>query len=71
MLDPSKVSLKFKPSKSGKAVIAYCEEYPEIQGNGANEEQATSSFWKQFNAKELEIEHEESERKKEEQKKAS
>ena len=71
-MDPDKVNLKFKKSKSGKAIIAYCDEYPEVSGSGTSEEQAIASFWKLFNAKQIEVEHEETLTKKvESEKKAS
>lgn len=65
-MNPDKVVLKFKKSKSGKAVVAYCDAYPDINGSGNNEEQAITNFWKLFNAKEIELEHEETLHKKEE-----
>jgi hypothetical protein len=64
MLDPAKVKLRFKPTKNQKATIAYCDEYPDIQGTGNDQAQATANFWKQFNAREIQLEHEATERKK-------
>ena len=63
-MDPDKITIKYKKSKNGNAVIAYCEEYPEIQGMGPSEEQATANFWKCFNNKEMSLEREASEKKK-------
>jgi len=70
-MNPDNVSLQFKKSKSGKAIVAFCDAYPDLFGTGNTEEQAISNFWKIFNAKQLELEHEESLSKKEAAKKVS
>lgn len=70
-MDPNKVALKFNPSKSGKAIVATCDEYPNVAGTGQTEEQATASFWRIFNSKQLELEHEATLHKKQDVKKAA
>ncbi|MEI8347983.1 MAG: hypothetical protein WCG27_10990 [Pseudomonadota bacterium] len=48
-MDMLKVILKYKMNAKGTHHIAYCEEYPQIQGIGPSEGQATANFWKAYN----------------------
>lgn len=48
-MDLTKVVLLYKMNAKGTHHIAYCEEYPSIQGIGPSQEQATANFWKAFN----------------------
>ncbi|MBF0315710.1 MAG: hypothetical protein HQK50_01880 [Oligoflexia bacterium] len=57
MMDPQKVSLKFKKNAKGSHTIAYCDEYPSVQGIGPSEGQAVANFWKAFNVVEDKAEH--------------
>ncbi len=49
-MEMDKVVLKFKLNAKGNTHIAYCDEYPQIQGMGPSEGQAIASFWKAFNS---------------------
>ena len=64
MMDPSNVEIKFKDNKKGTQVVAYCEEYPEIQGIGPNKDTAVRNFWRAFNNREAELEQTQTEEKK-------
>ena len=57
MMDINKVILKFKINAKGTHTIAYCDEYPAIQGVGETEDQATANFWKSYNTAESKQEH--------------
>ncbi|MBP5297053.1 MAG: hypothetical protein J6Y94_06955 [Bacteriovoracaceae bacterium] len=48
-MDMNKVELKLKMNAKGTHHIAYCEEYPSLQGIGPSEGQAIANFWKAFN----------------------
>ncbi|OFZ20713.1 MAG: hypothetical protein A2202_06125 [Bdellovibrionales bacterium RIFOXYA1_FULL_36_14] len=48
-MEMEKVILKHKLNDKGTHHIAYCDEYPQIQGTGPSPEQATASFWRAFN----------------------
>ncbi len=48
-MDMNKVSLKLKMNAKGTHHIAYCDEYPSLQGIGPSEGQAIANFWKAFN----------------------
>ena len=65
-MDIDKVVIKFRQSTKGNQTIAYCEEYPQLQGIGQNEGQATANFWKAFNNAESKMEHESTLKKKQE-----
>ena len=52
-MDIDKVVLKTKMNAKGTHHIAYCEEYPSIQGIGPSEGQAIANFWKGFNSAEM------------------
>ena len=56
-MDIDKVVLKFKKNPKGTATIAYCDEYPQVQGIGPDEGHATANFWKVFNSYESKQEH--------------
>lgn len=56
-MDMEKVILKFKKNAKGTHTIAYCEEYPTLQGIGPDEGHATANFWKAFNSAEMNAEH--------------
>lgn len=56
-MDIEKVILKFKKNAKGTHTIAYCEEYPTIQGIGPDEGHATANFWKAYNTAEMNAEH--------------
>lgn len=56
-MDMEKVILKFKKNAKGTHTIAFCEEYPSIQGIGPDEGHATANFWKAFNIAEMNAEH--------------
>ncbi len=64
-MDIEKVVLKFKMNAKGTHHIAYCEEYPQLQGIGPSEGQATANFWKAFNNAEVNISKQASVQKKE------
>lgn len=53
-MDLTKVVLLYKMNAKGTHHIAYCDEYPSIQGIGPSQEQATANFWKAFNKAESE-----------------
>lgn len=57
-MDMEKVILKFKKNAKGTHSIAYCDEYPELQGIGPTEGHAVANFWKAFNNAENKHEHE-------------
>lgn len=63
-MDIEKVVLKFKMNAKGTHHIAYCEEYPQLQGIGPTEGQATANFWKAFNNAEVSISKKASDEKK-------
>ena len=48
-MDIEKVVLKFKMNAKGTHHIAFCDEYPQVQGIGPSEGQATANFWRAFN----------------------
>ena len=48
-MDMNKVNLKLKMNAKGTHHIAYCDEYPSLQGIGPSEGQAIANFWKAFN----------------------
>ncbi len=56
-MDMEKVVLKFKKNAKGTHVIAFCDEYPSLQGVGPDEGHATANFWKAFNNAEMNAEH--------------
>jgi len=56
-MDIEKVILKYKKNAKGTHTIAYCEEYPSLQGIGPDEGHATANFWKAFNNEETKAEH--------------
>lgn len=56
-MDYSKVTIKTKLNKKGTHTIAYCEEYPEVQGIGPSEDQAIANFWRAFNNADLKESH--------------
>lgn len=70
-MDFSKVTLLTKLNKKGTHTIAYCEEYPEIQGIGPTEEQAVANFWRCFNNADQKESHNMTMAKKEESKKVA
>lgn len=57
-MDFDKVNLKIKMNAKGTHYIAYCEEYPQIQGVAPSEDLATQNFWRAFANLEDKIEHE-------------
>ena len=63
-MEAEKVVLKFKMNAKGTQHIAYCDEYPQVQGMGNSEGQATAHFWKAFNNSEDKMQHEATEKKK-------
>ena len=63
-MDIEKVVLKFKMNAKGTHCIAYCDEYPQIQGIGPSEGHATANFWKAFNGAEDKAAHSETLQKK-------
>jgi hypothetical protein len=71
-MDPEKINIKYKPNKTGSQVIAYCDEYPSLQGIGPSEGQATANFWKAFNKAEMmEVQEHNHQKKLEAEKKAA
>lgn len=64
-MDIDKITIKFRANKKGTATIAYCDEVTDIQGIGPTEEEATRNFWRAFNARESNMEHQETVKKKE------
>lgn len=58
-MDYNKVVLKFKMNDKKTHYIAYCDEYPEVNGIGPSEGHATVNFWKVFNSREEKQEHQE------------
>ncbi|MBF0297332.1 MAG: hypothetical protein HQK51_01345 [Oligoflexia bacterium] len=56
-MDFNKVILKYKMNTKGTHYIAYCDEYPSLQGIGPSEGHATANFWKAFNSIENKDEH--------------
>lgn len=69
-MDYDKVNLKTKPNKKGTHTIAYCEEYPNVQGIGPTPDQAIANFWRAFNNADLKEAHAETLAQKEEDKAA-
>lgn len=63
-MDIEKIVLKYKSTTKGDQVIAYCEEYPQLQGMGKDEGSATAHFWRAFNKMEDTVAHEETLKKK-------
>ncbi len=63
-MDIDKVVLQYKMNAKGTHYIAYCEEYPTVQGIGPSEGHATANFWKAFNKLEALTEHEHTQTKK-------
>ena len=70
-MDMNKVRLKFKMNAKQTHHIAYCEEYPEIQGIGPSEGQATADFWRAFNNAEDKNAHQATQQKKQKEKVAA
>ncbi|MBF0359431.1 MAG: hypothetical protein HQK49_00375 [Oligoflexia bacterium] len=56
-MDFSKIVIKYKLNAKGTHYIAYCDEYPSVQGIGPSEGHATANFWKAFNANENKTDH--------------
>jgi hypothetical protein len=70
-MDIEKVVLKFKMNAKGTHHIAYCDEYPQIQGIGPDQGHATANFWKAFNNAETKAEHQSTSSKKAVEKESS
>jgi hypothetical protein len=65
-MDMEKVVLKFRQNEKKTHTVAYCEEYPQVQGIGPSEQLATANFWKVFNKASEQEAHDVSAKKKEE-----
>lgn len=49
-MDLSKVVIQYKTHPKGDKTIAYCNEYPQLQGIGKSQDEATANFWRAYNA---------------------
>ena len=69
-MDPEKVIIQFKRNAKDTHFIAYCEEYPEVEGIGPTEGHAIANFWKNFNNADDKLDHQKNQKKKEDKKAA-